>query len=69
VRAARAHAALNAREYVIPDDLQQLAAPVLAHRLITGIEAQMAGRGAEQVIELILRATPVPEPTSSAERR
>jgi MoxR-like ATPase len=69
VRAARAHAALDAREYVIPDDLQQLAAPVLAHRLITGIEAQMAGRGAEQVIELILRATPVPEPTSSAERR
>jgi len=69
VRAARAHAALNARDYVIPDDLQVLAAPVLAHRLITGIEAQMAGRGAEQVIEMILRATPVPEPTPSAQRR
>ncbi len=68
IRAARAHAALNAREYVIPDDLQQLAAPVLAHRLITGLEAQMAGRSAEQVVAALLRSIPVPEPTRSADR-
>jgi MoxR-like ATPase len=68
VRAARAHAALNARDYVIPDDLQLLAAPVLAHRLITGLEAQMAGRVAEQIIASLLRSIPVPEPTPSSDR-
>jgi MoxR-like ATPase len=68
VRAARAHAALNGREYVIPDDLQLLAAPVLAHRLITSLEAQMAGRVPAQVIASLLRSLPVPEPTPSAER-
>ncbi|MBA3234135.1 MAG: AAA family ATPase, partial [Propionibacteriales bacterium] len=55
VRAARAHAALEARDYVIPDDLQTLAVPVLAHRLIIGLEAQMGGRGAEQVVKSLLR--------------
>jgi MoxR-like ATPase len=69
IRAARAHAALNAREYVIPDDLQLLAVPVLAHRLITGLEAQMSGRSAEQVVSALLRTVPVPEPTSSTDRR
>jgi MoxR-like ATPase len=68
VRAARAHAALHGRDYVIPDDLQLLAVPVLAHRLITGLEAQMAGRAAEQVIASLLRSIPVPEPTASADR-
>jgi MoxR-like ATPase len=68
VRAARAHAALNGRDYVIPDDLQLLAVPVLAHRLITGLEAQMAGRVPDQVIASLLRTLPVPEPTPSADR-
>ncbi len=63
VRASRAHAALNGREYVIPDDLQVLAVPVLAHRLITGLEAQMSGRGAEQVVSSLLRSLPIPEPS------
>ena len=64
VRAARAHAALNGRDYAIPDDLQTLAVPVLAHRLITGLEAQMSGRNAEQVVESVLRSVPVPEPAA-----
>jgi len=68
VRAARAHAALHGRDYVIPDDLQLLAVPVLAHRLITGLEAQMAGRVPDQVITTLLRSLPVPEPTPSADR-
>jgi MoxR-like ATPase len=68
VRAARAHAALHGRDYVIPDDLQLLAVPVLAHRLITGLEAQMAGRVPDQVITSLLRTLPVPEPTPSADR-
>ncbi len=64
VRAARAHAALNGRDYAIPDDLQTLAVPVLAHRLITGLEAQMSGRNAEQVVESVLRSVAVPEPAA-----
>jgi len=65
VRAARAHAALHGRDYAIPDDLQTLAVPVLAHRLITGLEAQMSGHSAEQVVGSVLRSVPVPEPASS----
>ncbi|HEY7043615.1 MAG TPA: MoxR family ATPase [Nocardioidaceae bacterium] len=65
VRAARAHAALEARDYVIPDDIQLLAVPVLAHRLITGLEAQMGGRGADQVLTALLRQIAVPESTSA----
>jgi MoxR-like ATPase len=68
VRAARAHAALETRDYVIPDDLQTLAVPVLAHRLITGLEAQMGGRSAEQIVTSLLRSIPVPEPVSSSDR-
>ncbi|MBA2444886.1 MAG: MoxR family ATPase [Nocardioidaceae bacterium] len=68
VRAARAHAALEARDYVIPDDLQTLAVPVLAHRLITNLEAQMGGRGSEQIISALLRSLPIPDPTSPGRR-
>ncbi|MBA2715815.1 MAG: MoxR family ATPase [Propionibacteriales bacterium] len=65
IRAARAHAALEGRDYVIPDDLQVLAASVLTHRLITGLDAQMGGRGAEAVVASLLRALPVPQSTST----
>ncbi len=67
VRAARAHAALEARDYVIPDDLQTLAVPVLAHRLITGLEAQMGGRGADAVVSSLMRQIVVPEGSSADE--
>ncbi len=65
IRATRAHAALEGRDYVIPDDLQLLATSVLAHRLITGLDAQMGGRGAEAVISSLLRTLPVPQSTST----
>jgi MoxR-like ATPase len=67
VRAARAHAALEARDYVIPDDVQMLAVPVLSHRLITGLEAQMGGRAADQVVAALLRQIAVPENASADE--
>ena len=41
-RACRAYAALDGRDYVIPDDVQALAAPVLAHRLLPAAEAEQA---------------------------
>src|SRR5205085_7795098 len=41
LRAAKAAAALDDREYVLPDDVQRLAVPVLAHRLLLTAEAQI----------------------------
>ena len=61
VRAARAHAALAGRDYVIPDDLQDLAVPVLAHRLLPSLEAQGQRRMPEQVVAGLLGRVPVPE--------
>ncbi|MBB2912853.1 MoxR-like ATPase [Streptosporangium becharense] len=61
VRAARAHAALSDRDYVIPDDLQDLCVPVLAHRLLPSLEAQGQRRLPEQVIADLVRRVPVPE--------
>ncbi|MGQ0466009.1 MAG: AAA family ATPase [Sporichthyaceae bacterium] len=60
VRAGRAAAALDNRDYVLPDDIQALAAPVLAHRLLTTAEAQIARRTASTVIADIVRSIPLP---------
>ncbi|MFI6786278.1 AAA family ATPase [Nonomuraea sp. NPDC050383] len=65
VRAARAHAALSGRDYVIPDDLQDLAVPVLAHRLLPSVEAQGQRRHPEQVVTDLVRRVPVPETSAS----
>ncbi|GAA4555982.1 AAA family ATPase [Planotetraspora kaengkrachanensis] len=61
VRSARAHAALSGRDYVIPDDLQDLAGPVLAHRLLPSMEALGQQRRPEQVIDEVIRRVPVPD--------
>jgi MoxR-like ATPase len=60
VRAARAQAALSGRDYVVPDDLQTIAVPVLAHRLVLTAEAQAARRFAGDLIRSLLQRLPVP---------
>ena len=60
VRAARAAAALDGRDYVLPDDVQSLAVPVLAHRLLLTAEAQVARRSSEDVVGALLERTPLP---------
>jgi MoxR-like ATPase len=65
IRAARAHAALEGRDYAIPDDLQTLAVPVLAHRVITSLDAQMSGRGSEQVVAGLMRHIEIPAPSEA----
>jgi MoxR-like ATPase len=60
LRAARAAAALDGREYVIPDDLQALAVPVLAHRLLPTAETQLGRRSTEQVVRDLLLQLPIP---------
>jgi MoxR-like ATPase len=66
IRAARAYAAVEGRDYVIPDDLQLLATPVLAHRLLTSLEAQMAGRGPESVVRSVVASVAVPDIANTA---
>jgi len=62
VRAARAYAALDDRDYVVPDDLQALAVPVLAHRLLPTPEALLERRTPEQVVAALVERLPVPGP-------
>nr|WP_308166043.1 MULTISPECIES: MoxR family ATPase [Actinomadura] len=62
VRAARAYAALDDRDYVVPDDVQDLAVPVLAHRLLPTAEAQVERRRPEQVVTELVHRLPVPSP-------
>ena len=62
VRAARAYAALHGRHYVLPDDVQALAVPILAHRLLPGPEAQMQHRTPEQIVAGLVARLPVPGP-------
>ena len=60
LRASRAWAALDGRDYVIPDDVQALAVPVLAHRLLPTPEALVAGQLPEQVLAGIVARLPLP---------
>jgi MoxR-like ATPase len=57
---AQALATIDGREYVTPDDIQELAQPVLAHRLSLDAEAQFAGIDAARVVGDILARVPVP---------
>jgi MoxR-like ATPase len=56
----RARAALQGRDYVIPDDVKRLAEPTLAHRLIINPSARIKNVTPQQVIEDALQHTPVP---------
>lgn len=59
-RAACAAAALDGRDYVIPDDVQRLAGGVLRHRVILSAAAEIEGRGVEQVVAALLDRVDVP---------
>ena len=61
VRAAKAAAAISGRDYVIPDDVQELAVQVLAHRMLPTVEASMSGRTTEQALRQIVANVPMPE--------
>ena len=56
---ARAHAWINDRDFVSPDDVQAVAADVLRHRLILSFEAEANGISADQVVGELLRQVPV----------
>jgi MoxR-like ATPase len=60
IACGRTRAALDGRDYVIPDDVKGMAPPVLRHRLLPTPEAELEGRDAEKVLEEILDETEVP---------
>jgi MoxR-like ATPase len=60
LRVAKVRALSEGRDYVTPDDVKAVAAPVLAHRLILAPEARSAGLGPAEIIADALAHTPVP---------
>jgi MoxR-like ATPase len=68
--ASQAYAALEGRDYVIPDDIKQLAVAVLAHRLIVKSQASLREVDPDSIVREVLAQVPIGEPagTTSAQR-
>ncbi len=60
LNAAKFRAALDGRNYIIPDDIKQSAFPVLRHRLLLQADAEIEGRGNDDIIAEILESVKVP---------
>jgi MoxR-like ATPase len=58
---ARARAVFHGRDYVIPDDVKEVAAPALVHRMIMKAESWVKGVDPRQMVEEILKTIPVPK--------
>ena len=59
-QAARARAALDGRDYVVPDDVKALAPAVLRHRLLLSSAAEIEGRSGEAIVGELIEATEAP---------
>jgi MoxR-like ATPase len=59
-RTGQVTAALDGRDYVLPDDIKRMAVSVLAHRIIVGPAARLRELSAEQIVQEIVDNTPVP---------
>jgi MoxR-like ATPase len=59
-RTTQAHALMQGRDYITPDDVRALAVPVLAHRIVPDTKAKYAGARNEQIIEEAMEKTAVP---------
>ena len=59
-KASRALALVKGRDYVIPDDIQDLAEEVIAHRVIVSVQARIRGVDGKGLVEEILGSVPVP---------
>lgn len=66
VRAARARAAIYGRDYVLPDDVQVLATPVLAHRLVLDDESRLRQTSAGATIAAVVGSIAVPVESTRA---
>jgi MoxR-like ATPase len=61
IRTSRARAALFGRDFVLPDDVQAMALPVLSHRLVLTAQALLDRRSAEDLVRDVLARVPVPQ--------
>jgi MoxR-like ATPase len=59
-RAGRARAAVQGRDFVLPDDVKALALPALAHRVIPGPAARLRDMTAERIVQEVVDTVPVP---------
>ena len=59
-RTAQARAAIQGREFVIPDDVKALAQHVLTHRIIVSSQTRLRGRTTEEVVQEVVDQVPVP---------
>jgi MoxR-like ATPase len=62
-QASQAWAAIQGRDYVLPDDVKRLAPAVLCHRLIVSPQAQLRGRTTAELLGELVEAVPVPVET------
>jgi MoxR-like ATPase len=60
LRASRALAAADGRDYVVPDDVKALVVPVMAHRILVAADAAMSGRTSQAILAELLQEVPVP---------
>lgn len=60
IRGAQACALLNERDYILPEDVQRMVLPVLAHRITPNPEAKMKGISAERILIAVVENVPVP---------
>ena len=60
LRGARTLAAFAGRDYVVPDDVVQIALPALRHRVVLTPEAEVEGRRVDELLEELLRSVEVP---------
>ena len=59
--AAQAYAALDGRDFLLPDDVKRAALPVLRHRVLLKPEAELEGYDADRILTDVLAAVPVPQ--------
>lgn len=59
-RASQARAALNGRDYILPDDVKDVAIAVLAHRIIVSPAARLRELSADSIVQEIIEGTPAP---------
>ena len=60
LNASRVRAAVNGRDFVVPDDVRDHALSVLRHRVSLHPDAELEGTSADEVVEALLRDVPVP---------
>ena len=63
LKASQARALMDGRDYVLPEDVQRMAEPVLTHRLVLSPEARMRNMTPQKVLSTVLSSVPVPVKT------